>query len=276
MKNMPAPFIGGRSRFEEVTKHAAVNIGFDVEYRQTRSPKKAWDNIASFVDAGIPVGVKLDCYFLDYFSSDFHFAAHYVAVHGYNENQIFVIDTVQQGRNLTTSRELFEEGRLWKGPMASNALTWTVKVTNSEIDWPTSIRKAIRANAISYLNPPIKNFGASGIRKTAAMAPDWLDTIKDAPQQLMQMGMLIEQGGTGGGLFRRMYRDFLAEANEYLNSPVLDQAQEMIGASSQGWTKISVLLAQIEDDSAALSNVSELLLQNADLEEKAFGLLATL
>ena len=80
IKSMPAPFIGGRIRVEEVTKNAANNLGFEVEYRQSRSRKKAWDNIASFVDVGTPVGVKLDCYFLDYFSSDFHFAAHYVAV----------------------------------------------------------------------------------------------------------------------------------------------------------------------------------------------------
>ncbi|MEE4209859.1 MAG: BtrH N-terminal domain-containing protein, partial [Parvularcula sp.] len=116
MKSMPAPFIGGRVKFEEVTRNTAANLGFEVEYRQTRSRKKAWSNLASFIDAGIPVGVKLDCYFLDYFASDFHFAAHYVAVHGYDDDRIYVVDTAQQGSRQTTSRSRFEEGRLWKGP----------------------------------------------------------------------------------------------------------------------------------------------------------------
>ena len=40
-KNMPAPFIGGRPRSEEITKNLSKRVGFQVEYRQTRSKKKS-------------------------------------------------------------------------------------------------------------------------------------------------------------------------------------------------------------------------------------------
>jgi hypothetical protein len=273
IKSMPAPFIGGRVRIEDVTKNAAANLGFEVEFRQTRSRKKAWDNIACFVDSGIPVAAKLDCHFLDYFRSDFHFAAHYVAVYGYDNNRIHLVDTAQQGSALTTSRSQFEEGRLWKGPMASNALTWTVKVPVSKIDWQAVVRKAICSNAASYLNPPIKNFGASGIRKAANLAPTWTDTIEDAPAQLAQMGMLIERAGTGGGLFRRMYSDFLDEANSHLNSASVDKARELIRKSGEGWTAVSNLLDRFEATKTGLDDVADILLENANLEERAFQLL---
>ena len=275
IKSLPAPFIGGRIRIEEVTKNVARNLGFIVEFRQTRSRKKAWNNIASFIDVGLPVGVKLDCYYLDHFSSDFHFAAHYVAVHGYDADQIYLVDTIQQGSNLSTSRELFEEGRLWKGPMASNALTWTVDVPNTEINWPRVTQQAIKTNAVSYLNPPIKNFGASGIRKAAAQVKTWPDTIEDAPKQLAQMGMLMERAGTGGGLFRRMYRDFLIEANAYLNIGEIEEAGELIAESSEGWTNAATLLEQFENSASSINKVAETLLENADLEERAFRLLAS-
>lgn len=276
LKSMPAPFIGGRAKFERVTRNAAANLGFEVEYRQTRSRKKAWENVASFIEAGRPVAVKLDCYFLDYFNTDIHFAAHYVAVHGYDDDLIYVVDTDQQGGNLSTSRQRFEEGRLWKGPMASNALTWTVTAPLGGIDWPACIRKAIRANSTDYLNPPIRNFGADGIRKAAALAPGWAHTIENAPVELAQMGLLMERAGTGGGLFRRMYRDFLVEANALLKSAAVDEAAELIGESGKNWTQAAELLMQFAGDPAALDHVAALWTINADLEEKAFGLLVDL
>lgn len=272
-KNMPAPFIGGRTKAEEITKHLTQNLGIEVEYRQTRSKKKAWDNLASFIDAGVPVGVKVDCYFLDYFSADFHFAGHYVAVHGYDEDQVFVIDTAQQGSDLKTARDRFEEGRLWKGPMSSNALTWTLKAPTGEIDWPKVLRKAISTNAMSYLTPPIKNFGATGIRKAAKLIPSWKDTVEDASVQFALMGSLMERGGTGGGLFRRIYRDFLIEANEHLHSDTIAHASDLIGEASENWTKSATLLEQVKEHPDVLNKVAEIFLSNAELEERAFKLL---
>ena len=120
-KAMPAPFIGGRPRPEMLTQTLASHLGLTVQYRQTRSPKRAWANVTDFVDAGQPVGAKLNCRFLDYFTSDVDFAGHYVTVHGYDDDRVFVVDTDQQGGALSTGRASFEAGRLWKGPMASNA-----------------------------------------------------------------------------------------------------------------------------------------------------------
>ena len=137
-KNMPAPFIGGRPRLEEITQTLAGNLGFDVHYRQTRSKARAWENIASFVDAGQPVGVKLNMRYLDYFTSGIDFAGHYVAVYGYDNESVFVVDTAQQGGAMRTSCTTFEEGRFWKGPMASNAMTWTVEAPDAKIDWRNS------------------------------------------------------------------------------------------------------------------------------------------
>ena len=68
MKAMAMPFIGGRPRLEQVTQTLADNLGFKVDYRQSRSTRRAWANVAEFVDAGQPVGVKLNSRFLDYLS----------------------------------------------------------------------------------------------------------------------------------------------------------------------------------------------------------------
>ena len=216
-------------------------------------------------------------YFLDYFTSDIHFAGHYVAVYGYDDDCVFVVDTRQQGGTMTTARDTFEEGRLWQGPMASNALTWTIAVPGGDIDLPAAIRNAIVANAASFLNPPIGNFGANGIRKAAKLVPTWLDTVADAPAALARIGMLMERGGTGGALFRAMYRDFLTEANEYLDSPVIEAGRDRFAVAAPLWTEVSEhLIAAGEDGSRRLQAAAETLLRLADIEEAAFTDLATL
>ena len=109
-RNVPTPFIGGGPGGEEITQNLARHLGLEVEYRQTRSKKKAWDNVVEFVDAGQPVGVKLNMRFLDYNSSGVDFAGHYVAIYGYDDKNVYVVDTGQQGGPMVTGRASFEEG----------------------------------------------------------------------------------------------------------------------------------------------------------------------
>ncbi len=275
-KSMPAPFIGGRPKGEMLTQTLAAHLDIDVDYRQTRSKSRAWANVAGPVDAGHPVGVKLNCRFLDYFTADVDFAGHYVTVYGYDDQQVFVIDTDQQGGGrLTTSRTSFEEGRLWRGPMASNALTWTLAATTADIDWPRVLRAAIAANAREYLNPPITNFGPAGIRKTAAMVRSWPGRYQAA--DIAQVGFLMEHGGTGGGLFRRFYRDFLAEAHQHLGENRLDEAVAQFGEAAGLWSRIARHLMGLDADRARDADAaSALLLQVAEIEQGAMELLATL
>ena len=161
--------------------------------------------------------------------------------------------------------------------MASDALTWTVAVPDADIDWSAAIRNAIVANANSYLNPPISNFGAKGIRKAAKLVPTWLDTVADAPAELARIGMLMERGGTGGGLFRAMYRDFLTEANDHLASPVIEAARDRFAEAARLWTEVSEhLIAAGDAGRCRLEEAAGLLLRLADLEEAAFRDLATL
>lgn len=274
--SMPGPFIGGRPKGEALTRTLAAHLGIDIAYRQTRSMTKAWTNVADFVDAGQPVGVKLNCRYLDYFTTKVDFAGHYVAVYGYDDHRVFVVDTAQQGGANTTGRDAFARGRRWKGPLASNALTWTLTAPPRDIDWPRVLRAAIAANARNYLTPPIRNFGPAGIRKTAALAPSW--PKRYATADIAHVGELMEHGGTGGGLFRNLYRDFLAEANQHLHRTQLDDAASMFDQAAQLWTRIAHHLTDIaiDDPDRHMRAAAALLAQAADIEEHAANLLTSL
>ncbi len=70
--------------------------------------------------------------------------------------------------------------------------------------------KAIHKNAEAYLAPPISNANADGIRKTARSITKWFEKPEMIPELIVQTGVLMDKAGTGGGLFRNMYRDFLS------------------------------------------------------------------
>ncbi len=271
-KSAPGPFIGGRSRPDHLTPVLADALGFTVDRRESRSPRRAWANVTEFVDAGRPVGVKLNMGLLDYVTDRVDFAAHYVPVYGYDDERVFVVDTGDLGPQ-TTSRASFEAARLWRGPMASNALSWSVAGVPSEVDWPVVLPRAITANAAAYLTPPIKNFGAAGIRKTARLVESWADAYPAA--ELATLGMLMERGGTGGGLFRSMYARFLREANEHLGDERLADAAASFEVAAAHWTAIAAHLEAVGTDGpGGLSRARTLLLDVADVEEQAMNLLA--
>lgn len=275
IKAMGMPFIGGRPRLEQITKSLADNLGFRVDYRQTRSAKRAWTNVSEFIDAGQPVGVKLNSRFLDYFTSNVNFGGHYVAMYGYDSETVSVVDTAQQGGAQVTNRQRFEDGRLWKGSMASNAMTWTVTVESTDIDWTAVILKAISANAHTYLRPPIKNFGAKGISKTARLITDWYDNYDT--EALAQLGVAIDGWGTGGGLFRPMYAHFLKEAHEHLNQSELLDIADRIDEAGAIWTQISACLtACVSNGRTSLETASEMLDTVAEIEQTAVTRLAML
>ena len=76
LKSMPAPFIDGTSRPEELTRTLARHrVGGTRP--GTTSPASSQ-----------PVGVRLNLYYLDYFTSGMHFAGHYVAVYGYADGTV--------------------------------------------------------------------------------------------------------------------------------------------------------------------------------------------
>ena len=157
MKTMDFPFIGGRIKTDLLTQNITRHLSLKLNVRETSSLKKAWENVKENIDSGIPVGIKLDCYHLDYFTNKFHFAGHYVAMYGYDENNAYLTDTIQQGGLVKTSLKNFELARNEKGPMSSKNLSYTIEATNKKYDLKKVIIQAMGNNAKNYLNPPIQN-----------------------------------------------------------------------------------------------------------------------
>ncbi len=245
MKLMEFPFLGGRIKPEQVTINLAKNLNLTLDVQETSSIKKAWVSVKSQIDAGSPVGLKLDCYYLDYFTNKIHFAAHYVAMYGYDDKYAYLVDTVQQGTSAKATLANLELARAEKGPMSSKNLFYTVKQKSKLSNMAVVVKKAITENAKEYLNPPIQNIGYKGIAKASKELKKWYLKSKNPTEHIKIIAMLMEKGGTGGALFRNLYRDFLKESMNIIPSDNLEQGYQKFIEISQLWTYVANNLQEV-------------------------------
>jgi hypothetical protein len=278
MKTMDFPFIGGRVKTDFLTQNIAKNLNLELIVRETSSVQKALENVKELIENGQVVGLKLDCFHLQYFSSPFHFAGHYVAIYGYDNEDAFLVDTKQQGGQVKTSLNSLALARAEKGPMSSKNLYYTLSKTEKKFDLKISIINAIRINANDYLNPPITNIGYKGILKTSTEIIKWFKTSKDIETEFKTSAMMMEKAGTGGALFRNLYRDFLKESYELLKLDKLKIGHEAFVEIAELWTSVSQLFEKVSQtkDFKNIQQASEILKTIADKEKRTMEILATI
>jgi hypothetical protein len=275
MKAMDFPFIGGRIKSDLLTQNITRHLNLKLKVQETSSVKKAWENVKEKIDLGIPVGIKLDSYYLDYFTKKFHFAGHYVAMYGYDENNAYLVDTIQQGGLVKTSLENLVLARNAKGPMSSRNLSYTIQTTNKEYDLKKAIMQAIFNNAQDYLNPPIQNIGYQGILKASKEVKKWFQQSKDVERDFKTAAIFMEKAGTGGALFRNLYRDFLKESYQLLKVEEIKKAYDLFVNIAQLWRTVSKLFMKAGDkkDMMYINKASDILAEISHQEREAMSIL---
>lgn len=276
MKTMNMPFIGGRIKPDLLTQNIAKNLGLKLEVKETSSKDKAWKSVKGLLDRGKAVGLKLDCYHLEYFTNPIHFAGHYVAIIGYDDKDAFLVDTAQQGGEVITSLKSLEQARSEKGSMSSKNLFYTIEKGKELIPLKEAIMKAIHSNAVTYLNPAIKNLAYKGIYKTSDEILKWFNNSKSIEEDFKMTAMLMERAGTGGAIFRNLYRDFLEEAYTITNNYNIKTAYLDFIEIAKNWETIIAIFKKISDtkDRYSILEASEMMKKISVQEKEAMYILA--
>lgn len=249
MKSMDFPFIGGRIKPDLLTQNIAKNLNLELNVHETSSIKKAWENVKKLLDNGQMVGLKLDCFYLDYFKNPIHFAGHYAAIYDYDATTAFMIDTIQQGSLVKTSLNSLALARAAKGPMASKNLSYTLTNKYKDVDLNNVVIQAIKNNAKTYLKAPIKNVGYKGILKTSTEIYKWFNSSQNIAYEFEAAATIMEKAGTGGALFRNLYCTFLEEAYQITGNYKIKAAHESFIKIAALWTSISELFLKIKSSS---------------------------
>lgn len=174
---------------------------------------EAWSAARAEIDAGNPVLLLTDLYYLDHYGNSAHFPGHAVVLAGYDEEVALLSDTGFEELQ-TTRLESLDKARHSNHP--AYPLSGHMFTASGAVD-PERLREAIPAAieraASAMVEPEFRDFsGLDAVRRIAAEAGSWPEVTADW-QWCARFGyQVIERRGTGGGAFRLMYSRFLEEA----------------------------------------------------------------
>ncbi|MFG2810425.1 BtrH N-terminal domain-containing protein [Streptomyces massasporeus] len=268
-KQMPTPFVGGRIKPDTLSENLANALKLRLSVHETSSVKRAKEHLLAELESGTVVGLKLDRYFLDYSTDDFRFAAHYVACVGHDDDRFALVETQPLGLQWASAESL-ETARNARGPMSSRNRAFTIDLPKGGLpDLGKAARKGIKKAAEEFLNPPISNFGYKGMHKVADLMPQWLDDLDSPADSLPEICTIMEDAGTGGGLFRTMWAEFLAETAEITGTGEYQEVSDAYREVSKKWTEVAGLLneAGVASSRESLHSASKLVHEAADKEQ---------
>lgn len=230
-------------RSKDIEKVFFKNIGFDFNWAiSTDKNSDIKAALLSSIDNGVPVLLRTDIFYLDYYKSKTHFPGHVIVLWGYDlENNIaYISDTERKGLTPCSLDALIEgvlHGNFPEGTHAHFAPIPKLEITMQK---KKLCIESARKNARQMLSSDdFEGYGVKGIQLASKRVVEWKE--QDDWKWLARFAyQVIEKRGTGGGGFRKMY----AEALEAFTGKKLVSMMRQIAAR---WTDISVVLKEISE-----------------------------
>jgi hypothetical protein len=161
--------------------------------------------------------------------------------------------------------------------MAAKARSWTIQINGKLPDFRDVIPRAVKEVALEFLNPPLKCFGYKGIQKLGNEIVNWIAAAPDPKTDIIDMADIMENAGTGGAVFRNLYRDFLKECLVYMpGNQNIEQAHELYRTAAANWTQIIALIRKAGStcERIHLEKASSLCYETAEVEKRAMEILS--
>jgi hypothetical protein len=287
------PFLGGRGNVKAFHTDLAARTGIQIIEHTTGSPQKAEKALLQSLDGGEPVVIYADMAYLPHLGlgPDAHFGEHAIVIAGYDAatQQVLISDIVPHMTGLKDggfhgiSLEQLRRARSSPyRPFPPKNRWFTFDFSTARQPDATGIYQAISFAVDAMLNPPLRVLGVKGISTAAQRVSQWPMQFDEAQVRgaLFNFYVYTEIGGTGGGLFRYMYSDFLAEAAALTGNTQLAEASERVHQCADAWRALAQPLEaawEVDNPTAMLPGLSAALNQVSDLEAEAWeGLKAAL
>ncbi len=291
-KNFDYPMIGGRAKLFEFEEKLADNLNIKLAVKKTTSIKKAYKTLKDNIKNNNPLMVYADMGELDYLHlpDGYHFGGHSVVIFGLNESEdeVYLSDRDSECFKVTMRKEeepsdfhilsidQIKKARNSKHKPYPPKNRW-LEIDFTEYREPNKeiLTNAIRTNMETLINPPIRNLGVKGIKKFAKLLiKDWqefpMDKLKEAA---FNSFIFINQiGGTGGGIFRKMYGNFLIEASSICKDKQLKTFGQRLINIGDFWDEIGYMFFDVyeKEDASILEEISEELHKVHEKEGKLF------
>jgi hypothetical protein len=279
----PFPTFVLRNKPGKIRTDAVRRLGARFKERRFRDPPRAMQALDDLLDKGIPVGIQVDLFYMDYVPAyaRAHFNAHYIVVVGKEDKETYIVSDSYSPSLTRLSAKALRRARFARGPFAPRGLLFYPDRVPESVDYETAIRKGIKDAARYMLRMPIPLLGVRGIRRFAERICTWPKYTRDIDHlshEVMMINVILEERGTGGGGFRFLFATFLQQAAERLNKPELADVAKTAMEDGDRWRDISLFAARIGKNRdlgpERLAALGDMIMERADAEKRIFSALA--
>jgi hypothetical protein len=253
-----SPMISGRTKVFEFEEKLAKRLNVNIKCKQYKEYDTAFSKTIELLDNNTPVLVYVDMPYLNYLSlnKNSHFGGHAIVIFGYDkEKEVFYVSDRDNhdypirtpGGNIAKDYHLvsFEEMKQARSskyrpfPFNNKFLEFNFG-THLEVNTDI-IKSAINDTCKSMLNPGANLMGINGIKKFKNEIVKWdkFDTRKLKLAGTTNYFLISKDGGTGGGIFRKMYGEFLLEANNLLCIKDIEDIGKQYIKLSEQWDALA-------------------------------------
>src|SRR5437763_4808003 len=220
-------FVGRSPSFEE---DLCASVGAELSVEQYDRPAAAWARCCELIGQGKPALVYTDLFELPYMGARNHWYGHLVAVIGHEGDEAILSDNERHEPVRIAIAALL---RALGGP-APVPVDGISVLSLGELDpgAPKRTRNAVLLQALRLTEEAAPRTGVPGLRTLAEELPSWQEQ-PDAERCFRLAAQVIEQRGTGGGLFRRLYAQFLEEADLVELSRLCNRSADAFSALAQ-------------------------------------------
>jgi hypothetical protein len=291
------PLLGIRNRPGSILANVCKLAGVRLHAKRFRTTDEAQARADALIDAGVPVAISVDMFYMKYMPAfmQIHAPFHFVVLVGREDGSYAVSDPYHEGIGILSSEDL-RAGWETHAPFGQDNFLAHVESVPGEVDWKSVVKKAVRRTCRDMLLPPVVRnvfsfVGVEGIRTYGRSVRDWKRRYRGI---VLREGILFEATafeaqGTGGGAFRLMYGAFLQEVAGLYGSRELDELADRMVENGRCWREVSRRLVALgkklpKDDGTyeewltgngsaldeGLDEISRSVLKRADFEEGFF------
>lgn len=275
-----SPMVSGRTKPFEFEKLLGERLNIDIKCKSSSKYMIASNKVKKLIDSNNPVLIYVDMAYLDYLNlgEDNHFGGHAVVLFGYDDekrkfyisdrdNWDYPITTpkgdISNDYHLVDYKELEMARSSNHRPFPANNKYLSINLNEPREITSLIIRQAIKETCDNMLDAPAKLLGLNGIEKFSKEVLKWkkFDDDKLKLAGITNYFQINADGGTGGGIFRKMYGDFLIEASHIFDSYRMRELGILYVDISKEWDSISDLMWQLYEtgDVNLLQKISNIL-----------------